>query len=64
MVLQGWQGHSHAIDMQDVGKQNLKIIYNLQLMKMRKECKPKRLSWATYNALEREEGEGILHHYS
>jgi hypothetical protein len=30
----------------------------------RKECKPKRLSWAAYNALEGKRGEGILHHYS
>jgi hypothetical protein len=45
-------------------KTKLKILYNLQIMKIRKECKPKRLSWAAYNALEREKGEGILHHYS
>jgi hypothetical protein len=49
--------------MQGVGKR-FKILYNLQIIKIRKECKPKRLSWATYNALEREKGEGILHHYS
>jgi hypothetical protein len=42
--------------MQDVGKTKLEKLYNLQLMKIRKECKPKRLSWAAYNALEREEG--------
>jgi hypothetical protein len=42
----------------------LKLIYKLQIGKKNKECKPKRLSWAAYNALEREKGEGILHHYS
>ena len=34
------------------------------MMKIRKECKPKRLSWVVYNALERAKEEGILHHYS
>jgi hypothetical protein len=38
--------------MQGVGKKKLKIIYNLQIWKINKECKPKRLSWAAYNDLE------------
>jgi hypothetical protein len=38
-----------------------KIIYNLQLMKMIKECKTKRLSWAAYNNLESKKRERFLH---
>jgi hypothetical protein len=40
-----------------LAKQNLKILYNFQLMKIKEECKPERLSWAAYNALEREKSE-------
>jgi hypothetical protein len=49
MVLQGWKIHSHA---RCGESKNYKILYNLQILKLRKEGKPKRLSWDTYNTLE------------
>jgi hypothetical protein len=61
MVLQGWKSHSHA---RCGESKNYKILYNLQMLKIRKEGKPKRLSWDTYSALEGKRVEWILHHYS
>jgi hypothetical protein len=52
-----------ATRMQGVGE-ILKIIYKLQSREIDEECKPNRLSWATYNALERKKGERVLHHHS
>jgi hypothetical protein len=50
--------------MQGVGDM-LQLNYNLQIWKLKlRECKPKRLSWAAYNALEYERGRGFWHHNS
>ena len=50
--------------MQDVGKAKLENTLQFTNDEDREECKPKRLFWASYNALEGKRGEGILHHYS